>query len=321
MASYRFNLILHKNNLFVHIQRGCFVLIFLLFYVSFALSYLLFHPSAALSRLLGAIDLPNDRKIHSKPTVRGGGFSLFVAFTLLLITLPMNVEIKISLSLSGALLFLIGFLDDVVNISPFIKLSGQFLALAIYHLSAEALGFSISIMQGILSAIWIVFITNATNLIDGLDGLAGGVCASEALCLAALAMLLGNDKIFVCSFLLLGAVLGFLPRNFPNAQIFMGDCGALFLGFTLAVLSSRLVIESGSFICLLSVLLIFRVPIYDTNVSIVRRILKRKNPFKADKEHFHHLLLKHGFTKECAALALISISLVFGLIGIILSAL
>ena len=295
------------------------MIIILLFYISFLLSYLLFSPALLLSHTFGAIDYPNKRKIHSTPTARGGGFAPFASFTVILIMMPIDMQLKIPLALSCTTIFLIGFFDDVIDLSPFTKLLGQFFALSIYHLMSESLDYKTSIFQGILSSIWIIFITNATNLLDGLNGLSGGVCASEALCLATLAIFFRNDDILICSLLLLGAILGFLPRNFPHAKIFMGDCGALFLGFTLGVLSSRLVIQSGSILCLLAMLLVFRVPIYDTNLSIIRRLIKHQNPFKADKGHFHHLLLRYGFTKECASLALITASLFFGVIGVIIS--
>ncbi len=291
---------------------------FFVIYLGLLLSYLLFHPSLAISEIFGAIDYPSERKIHSKPMARGGGFAIFVAFSVMLIIIPIKIDLKIPLILSGVVIFLIGFLDDAISISPFMKLSGQFLALAVYHFISELLGYEISIAQGVLGAAWIIFITNATNIIDGLDGLACGVCAGEALCLAIISLILGKMEIMMCALLLLGVMLGFFPHNFPRAKIFMGDCGALFLGFLLAALSSRLVIESESILCLLSIFLVFRIPMYDTNLSIIRRLAKRKNPFKADKEHFHHLLLRHGFSKECAALLLISVSLLFGLLGIVL---
>lgn len=271
-----------------------------------------------ISNFLGAIDYPSNRKIHSKPTARGGGFAIFLSFTVILIVSPIDIDLKIPLSLGATVIFLVGFLDDAINVSPYIKLSGQFLAIAVYHFTTELLDYKISVLEGFLSVIWIIFITNATNLIDGLDGLASGVCASEALCLASISLIFGYMDIFICSILILGSVLGFLPRNYPNAKIFMGDCGALFLGFILATLSSRLMIENPNVIYILSILLIFRIPIYDTNISIIRRLIKRKNPFKADKEHFHHLLLEHGFKKECATLLLICASLLFGLLGIVL---
>ena len=295
------------------------IYLLLIVYLCLLLSYLMFVPSLVLSHALGAIDYPSKRKIHSKPTARGGGFAVFCSFTLFLIILPLDIGLKIPIALSATTIFLIGFFDDVIDLSPFTKLLGQLFALSIYYLISESLNYKMSAMEGIFSAVWIIFITNATNLLDGLDGLAGGVCASETLCLAVISILWRNNSVLLCSLLLLGAILGFLPRNFPHAKIFMGDCGALFLGFTLGILSSRLAIESNSIICILALLLVFRIPIYDTNLSIIRRLIKRKNPFKADKGHFHHLLLKHGFTKECASLALITASLLFGFLGVIIS--
>lgn len=282
---------------------------------AFLSTYVLFFPSLILSYKIGAIDIPNSRKMHALPTARAGGLSFFVVFSTLLILSPVNLELKIPLIFGGTTIFLVGFLDDSVSLSPIQKLAGQFSAASIYiFLEGEK-----PLAEGILTLIWLIFLSNATNLIDGLNGLAGGICTSESLCLAVIALCIGNFNIFLCALILLGSVLGFLPHNFPKAKIFMGDCGALFLGFTLAALSSKLVFESQSILCLLSTLLIFRVPTYDTNLSIVRRLIKGKNPLKADKEHFHHQLLKKGFTKECTTLALVTLSLIFGFIGIILS--
>ena len=273
-------------------------------------------PALSISSKIGAIDTPSARKIHSTPTARGGGFAFFASFLGLLTLLPINTDIKLPLIAGGSAIFLVGLFDDARPLSPFQKLSGQFLAAGVYILlSGER-----PLIEGVLTLIWIVFLSNAINLCDGLNGLAGGITASEALCISALGLIFGNFEIFLCSLTLFGAILGFLPRNFPRAKIFMGDCGALFLGFTLGALSSRLVFESQSLVCLISTLLVFRVPTYDTNLSILRRIIKGKNPFKADKGHFHHRLLRWGFTKECAALALITVSLLFGLVGIIISA-
>ena len=288
---------------------------FLLTLTAFLLSYSLFFPSLALSYRLGAIDMPNARKLHSFPVARGGGFAFFIAFSGLLALSHIDFELKISLLLGGGAIFTVGFLDDTVTLSPFQKLVGEFGAAAIYIFASGEKGF----VESILTFAWIIFLTNAINLTDGLNGLAGGICASESLCLAVISLIFGNFEVLLCSILLLGATLGFLPRNFPRAKIFMGDCGALFLGFTLAALSSRLVFESGSIVCLLAILLVFRVPTYDTNFSIIRRLIKRKNPFKADKGHFHHHLLRWGFSRECATLALVTVSLVFGLVGIVIA--
>lgn len=249
---------------------------------------------------------------------RGGGWEFFMAFSSILIFLPIKNDLKIPLLIGGIIIFVVGFLDDMLNLSPFTKLSGQFLVLSIYFFTSELLNYKMSMFQGIFSAIWIIFLINATNFIDGVDGLATGVSSSQALCLAVMSFLLNKFDIFLCSALILGATLGFLPRNFPKAKIFMGDCGSLFLGFVLSVLSSRLIFESKSILCTIASILVFRIPIYDASFSIIKRLIKRKNPFKADKEHFHHQLLKYGFSKECTTLFLVTLSLFFGFWGILI---
>ena len=288
-----------------------------IFWIALLTSFVMFFPSLAISKRLGAIDIPSQRKIHTEPIARGGGFAFFMSFSGLLALMPINADLKLPLLAGGSAIFVVGLIDDARPLTPFQKLSGEFLAAGCYILfSAER-----SLAHSVLTFAWIMFLSNAINLCDGLDGLAGGITASETLCLGALALIFGNGDVFICALALLGAISGFLPRNFPRAKIFMGDCGALFLGFTLGALSSRLVFESGSILCLVATLLAFRVPTYDTNLSIVRRLIKGKNPFRADKGHFHHRLLRWGFTKECATLALVTASLYFGLAGIIIASL
>ena len=291
---------------------------FIIFLTTLSISYFLFHPALAISCFCGAIDIPENRKIHTKPMARGGGWEFFMAFSSILIFLPIKNDLKIPLLIGGTIIFVVGFLDDTLNLSPFTKLSGQFLVLSIYFFTSELLNYKMSMFQGIFSAIWIIFLINATNFIDGIDGLASGISSSQALCISVISLIYNNIDIFLCSILILGATLGFIPRNFPKAKIFMGDCGALFLGFVQSVLSSRIVLESESILCIISILLVFRIPIYDASFSIIRRLIKRKNPFKADKEHFHHKLLIHGFSKECTTLLLVTFSLLFGFLGVLL---
>jgi len=281
------------------------------------LSFVMFFPALALSERIGAIDIPSQRKIHSTPTSRCGGLAFFTSFSVLLAISPVEASLKIPLVLSGAIMFLVGLFDDARSLTPFQKLAGEFLAVGCYILLSGGK----PLAQSVLTFVWMMFLSNAINLCDGLDGLAGGLCATESLCLGALALIFGNGDVFICALALLGAIAGFLPRNFPRARIFMGDCGALFLGFTLGALSSRLVFESGSILCLIATLITFRIPTYDTNLSIVRRLINGKNPFRADKGHFHHRLLRWGFSKECATLALVTASLFFGLVGIIIASL
>lgn len=287
---------------------------------AFILSFSLFEPSIKLATALGAIDVPSQRKVHSSPTARLGGITFFAAFFLSLAISPVDIELKIPLILGGSTIFLVGLLDDSLSISPFAKLCGQFIAVSVFVFSG-GLGNVPGPILGIAALVWIVFIINATNLSDGLDGLAGGMTASQAFCLAAVALISNNLNVFCCSLLLIASILGFLPRNVPRAKMFMGDCGSLYLGFILSALALNLALSSKSALGVVGIFFIFRVPSADTVQSIFRRLLKRKNPFSADRGHFHHKLIDLGFTRECAALALITISLFFGFIGVVITSL
>lgn len=287
--------------------------------VAFFMSLALFYPSVRLANTVGAIDSPNERKIHAHPTARLGGLTFFAPFCILLPLLPIDRNLKISLLTGGSIIFAVGFLDDSISISPFAKLSGQFLASAFYIFFTFNQEESIyNKIFGIITLLWLVFITNATNLCDGLDGLAGGITSTQAFCLSVIGLIFESYDVLLCSSLLLFGILGFLPRNVPPAKTFMGDCGSLFLGFILSALSIRLIYESKSIVALIAIPLVFRIPTADAIQSFVRRIIKRKNPFMADKGHFHHKLLDIGFSKECAALLLISISLLFGFFSVLI---
>ena len=298
-----------------------------MFFIGFSLalassivSYILFTPSIKLAKSLRAIDVPNERKLHSHPTARLGGMTFFVAFFLSFTLLPIDVNFKIAILTGGTSIFLVGLLDDAISISPFTKLLGQALSSILYIFILLPRQKSISDAFFTLLALgWMIFITNATNLCDGLDGLASGIASSQALCIAVIALIFGCFDVSLASLILLFSIFGFLPRNLPPAKAFMGDCGSLFLGFVLSALSIKLINETKSIVILLSLLLIFRLPSADAIQSFLRRALRGKNPFSADRGHFHHKLLDFGFTKECASLALISLSLLFGLLGVLIT--
>ena len=270
-----------------------------MFFIGFSLalassivSYILFTPSIKLAKSLRAIDVPNERKLHSYPTARLGGMTFFVAFFLSFTHLPIDVNFKIAILTGGTSIFLVGLLDDAISISPFTKLLGQALSSILYIFILLPRQKSISDAFFTLLALgWMIFITNATNLCDGLDGLASGIASSQALCIAVIALIFGCFDVSLVSLILLFSILGFLPRNIPPAKAFMGDCGSLFLGFVLSALSIKLINETKSIIILLSLLLIFRLPSADAIQSFLRRALRGKNPFSADRGHFHHKLL------------------------------
>jgi UDP-GlcNAc:undecaprenyl-phosphate/decaprenyl-phosphate GlcNAc-1-phosphate transferase len=166
--------------------------------------------------------------------------------------------------------------------------------------------------------LWIVGVTNAINLIDGLDGLAAGVSAIATATMLALAVMMGNVAVILLCAILLGSILGFLVYNFHPAKIFMGDSGALFLGFTLATLSV-LGFKQATVISFVVPLLILGVPISDTFFAILRRRITKTPISVADKGHLHHCLLRIGFSHRATVLIIYGIATVFGLAAVLLS--
>lgn len=294
---------------------------FFLFISASVLSYILFYPTILLAWSVGAIDYPSKRKIHRSPTARLGGLCIFIPFSLFILFTSAQIEEKIPLLFGSITIFFVGALDDIVTLSPPAKLSGQICASAVYILSCELTGADVPPISSLLRAAWIIFICNAINLSDGLDGLAASLVASALLCLSVIALILGVYESVPIALLLLFSVLGFLPHNLSRAKIFMGDCGSLFLGSALGVISSQIMEDSSSMLGSVAPILTLCIPLSDTIHSLLRRLANGKSPLKADRGHFHHRLLDLGFSGECAALALICASLFFGLIGIFISAL
>src|SRR5699024_1732495 len=163
-----------------------------------------------------------------------------------------------------------------------------------------------------ITLFWIIGITNTLNLIDGLDGLAVGVAMISSISLILVASKLGNTQVVTLAAIMSGACLGFLPFNFNPARIFMGDTGALFLGFMLASISIEGVMKSVATISIMVPIFILALPIFDTTFAICRRILNRKPITAGDKSHLHHRLIGTGYSQRDTVLILYSISIIFG---------
>lgn len=289
---------------------------------AFLLSFSLFPFSLRFSRTLGAIDLPNSRKIHSRPTARAGGVAFFISFSFFLLFIQISLPLKLSLLIGGALIFLIGLFDDAKNLSPMKKFTGQAAAAAI------PIFFGIDVYNGkdvfseflfgFLSVFWIIFLTNAINLSDGLDGLAAGSSASFSFTLALFSLIVFDRDVFWLSLLLAFSIFGFIPHNRHPAKIFMGDCGSLFIGYALSLLSLKWIADSPSLLHAIAVIILFLIPISDTVQSFFRRIFSGKSPFSADRGHFHHRLLDNGFTVQTSALAIITASAFFELVAVLI---
>jgi UDP-GlcNAc:undecaprenyl-phosphate GlcNAc-1-phosphate transferase len=263
----------------------------------------------------GIVDIPNERKVHKIPIPRLGGVAIWLCTILTFVILVfINWDYPYGNGLSGILvggsiMFLLGLVDDLYDLSPKFKLVVQIGAALIAFLLGVRIEvlfnpFGGAIHLGIFSLpitlIWLVGISNAMNFIDGVDGLAGGVSAICAVTLAVVAFYTNQPISAVLASILAGSMMGFLVFNFHPARIFMGDSGALFSGFALAGLSVAGVLKSLTATMLLPILILV-VPIMDISFSVFRRVLKGTNPMKADSEHIHHKLLQAGFSHNRTA--------------------
>ncbi len=306
---------------------------------------LLFSASfVPLVRLLGlscgAIDSPGSRKVHSNPVPRCGGMAIFFAFMLgILVIFFLETRISEMMSLNktmvtfliGAVIcFLIGLLDDFRQTDPWIKLSFQVLATTIAFLGGlhiaegffAGLGlpdYLVLACSYFLTVFWFVLFINAVNLIDGLDGLAGGIIFFTCMVMIIF-LVMERDFLMAIYFVLLGgSVAGFLPYNFNNSfKTFMGDSGSYFLGYCVAGLAIMGSLKSQVGATMTIPLLAMGLPVFDTIIAPVRRFFRAKSPLKPDKDHLHHRLLARGFSTQRTVLVLYGITLCLSLAAIIL---
>lgn len=289
---------------------------------------------------IGAIDVPNQRKVHTRTMPRLGGVAIYAAFTVgLLLILPFVPEGALSaydrnlisaLLVGGTVIVLLGALDDKYELSAKLKLLVQIGAACIvvfgfdvkinllnipFGSAMQPLGEWLSIP---LTILWIVGVTNAINLIDGLDGLAAGVSGIAVATIMVMGIIMGNEAVILLSAVLLGAIGGFLFFNFHPAKIFMGDSGSLFLGFALATLS-MLGFKQITIVSFVTPLLIIGVPLSDTFFAIVRRWIHKKPIFAPDKGHLHHCLQQLGFSHRKTVIIIYGIAAFFGTCAIVQS--
>ena len=317
------------------------------FLLAFITSYVFTPYTVRLARKVKALDRPKDkRKVHKKIMPRLGGIAIVLGFlvsaTYLIII--MIIEKKFDIFENDYYKKLIGFLlgivvlevicffDDKKGINPFIKLAGQLVAAIIVVSSGIVIDkivitradtiISNPIFLNIFTILWIVGITNAINLIDGLDGLSTGVSLISSICLILIFILNSSPIIsIILATALAGSLVGFLPFNFNPARTFMGDTGSNFIGFTLSIISILGVAKTYTAIVLIAPLFVFAFPLFDTLTAIFRRTVKTKSikgVFKADREHLHHKIMKRGYTQKQAVFMLYGVSAIFGLFAIIL---
>lgn len=284
---------------------------------------------------IGAVDKPNHRKVHTRLMPRLGGLAIYLAFVLgVAIVYPFysfeHFPAVYGLLIGGTIIVIVGAFDDKYELSAKVKLLGQIIAAAVVVILFDLRIDFVNLPFGdvlawenlewisiVITMLWIVGVTNAVNLIDGLDGLAAGVSAIATATMMVIAIMMGNIPVVLLSALLLGSTLGFLIFNFHPAKIFMGDTGALFLGFTLSTLSV-LGFKSVTLVSFIIPLMILGVPLSDTFFAIIRRIVNKKPISVADKSHLHHCLhLQLGFSHRKTVLIIYGIAAMFGGFAII----
>ena len=307
------------------------VLYLAIFSCSFGISIATTPFAKKMSIKAGAIDQPRTRGMHSEPIPRMGGIAIVSGFLASLgIAALFMPDVRTGQFLgfvSGAVIIVIaGIIDDIRNLKPAVKLSLQIVASLIVIFSGTRVDFFIFPFFKLLNSLsapftllWIVGLTNAVNMIDGLDGLAAGVTTIGALSLLVLCVLSGSSLAVVLAAGLAGSCLGFLPRNFNPAEVIMGDTGAQFLGYVLAVSSIIGVFKAAALLSVVIASFALALPLFDAFYSILRRFLAGKPIMTADRGHLHHQLIDNGYSHKQAVILLYVLSAVSGVIAIVIA--
>ena len=302
---------------------------------AFVISFAATPVVRSFAKQVGAVDIPdNKRHIHTHPIPRMGGLAIFLGF-LLSVLLFANITPQVRGILLGAILIVVvGAIDDVLNLNAWLKFCVQIVAAVIAVLSGVIINvvsnpllitgeqaITIGILAVPVTILWIVGVTNSVNLIDGLDGLACGVSAIASLSMLVVSMLVSeaNSNVAVILAALCGGCLGFIPYNLNPAKIFMGDTGALLLGYVLATASVIGMFKFYAIVTFILPVLALAVPLSDTIFAFTRRIMRGQSPFHADRGHFHHKLLDMGLSQKQAVAVLYAVSAILGLTAVVLT--
>lgn len=298
------------------------------FFISLIASFVLTYPVKKLAAKAGVVDLPNQRKIHKKVTPRLGGLAIFFGAMLGGVYLhPHNVHLQ-AILLGAIVIVLTGALDDRFSLPPVIKLTGQLIAAALIVSSGLIIDritlpffgiVDLGFISVLITVLWIVGITNAINLIDGLDGLATGV---STIALASMFVMAIIDFRLMAAYLCIvtiGANLGFLYHNFHPAKIYMGDTGSNFLGYMIAVISILGLFKNIALFGFIIPVIVLAVPIFDTLFAIVRRAYNKESIMMPDNKHIHYQLLAFGYGHRQAVLIIYGFSVIFGVMAVLFS--
>ncbi len=300
--------------------------------VAFLVCFAMTPPVKRFAEKIGAVDQPSARRINKVPIPRMGGLAIFLGFVLtVLLFVPLSTQVT-GILLGAVIIAVMGAVDDIVSLNPWVKLAGQIVAAVVVircgvvfsaisnpNPLSETTTIEIGWLSVPLTVLWIVACTNAVNLIDGLDGLAVGVSTISSLTMLVVSLFVAEPVVSLILAALTGACVGFMPYNLNPAKIFMGDVGSQMLGFVLATVSIMGMFKFHAIISFLVPLLSLAVPLADTVFAFFRRILHGQSPFHADKGHFHHRLLALGMSQKQAVAVLYGISAVLGLIAVLMA--
>jgi UDP-GlcNAc:undecaprenyl-phosphate GlcNAc-1-phosphate transferase len=313
---------------------------FAIFFLSLLFSFVLTRYVRDTSILRGWVAKPShERHLHSNPLPRLGGVAIFVSFSLSMVAaaimaayvpqLHSAFTFKTLFTILGpaAIIFLLGVYDDLHTVGPYVKFAVQAVAASMLFLGGLRI-LNIPVLFGDhqlpwfvglpFTILWVLAITNAFNLIDGLDGLAAGSALFSTLVAFVVALLNGYSLVTVMTIALAGAILGFLRFNFNPATIFLGDSGSLFIGFLLSALALAGAQKAPTIVAVAIPVVSFGLPILETSLSILRRLISGRPVFTADREHIHHKLLQHGLSHRQVVVVLYGVSAIFALLSLFL---
>jgi UDP-GlcNAc:undecaprenyl-phosphate/decaprenyl-phosphate GlcNAc-1-phosphate transferase len=316
------------------------VVFFATFFLSLLSSFVLTRYVRDVATRRGWVAVPSqERHLHSNPLPRLGGVAIFLSFSFSMVAVRVMAAYLphlgsaffarklLTIFVPAALVFLLGVYDDLHSVGPYIKFAVQSLAATMLFFGGLRI-VNIPVLFGDhqlpwfvglpITILWVLAITNAFNLIDGLDGLAAGSALFSTMVAFVVALLNGSSMVTVMTIALAGAILGFLRYNFNPATIFLGDSGSLFIGFLLSALALAGAQKSPTIVAVAIPVVSFGLPILETSLSILRRLISGRPVFTADREHIHHKLLQHGLTHRQVVVVLYGVSAVFALLSLFL---
>ncbi|PLX67011.1 MAG: undecaprenyl-phosphate alpha-N-acetylglucosaminyl 1-phosphate transferase [Denitrovibrio sp.] len=293
-------------------------------FIGFIISVVSVPLIAKLASKANVVDVPDSRKIHTTPTPLLGGLGIFLSYIIIILLLDDMPKEVLSIFAASTIILALGLTDDIFDLSPYSKLVVQTFATSVIILNTE-LRFNISVINLpffdqpiwtiILTYLWIIGVTNSLNLIDGINGLSGGVSLISFTVISIVAHNTGSTIYMHICLGFIGATAGFLKYNITKAKVFMGDSGSLLLGFNLACFSIASLSKNQTIVAVIFPISVLSIPIFDTLFAIIRRSLDHRNPLLADKGHLHHILIETGLTHLQALTIFYALSILMAILS------